>query len=148
MRLSVAIVLLATSASAAWAQGREETEAAKNHFLSATSYFERGEYEDAEREFLQAFRLSQRIDLFYNIARCQEQLGKLDDAITSLNKFLGERPNDSQGKRTLARLQNLVRKRDAAKAKAPPEPEPKPAIKAEPSIEPAPAAPLESSVTA
>jgi tetratricopeptide (TPR) repeat protein len=105
MRLLWLVVALLSSAGARAQSRGEDISAAKAHFTAATSDFDRGEFADAEREFLVALKLSGRVDLYYNIARCQEQLGKLDDAITSVNRYLAARPDDSQGLRLLGRLE-------------------------------------------
>ena len=55
----------------------EEDERAKAHFLAGQSYYEQASYTDALREFNEAYRISKRPALLYNIARCDEALEQL-----------------------------------------------------------------------
>jgi Tfp pilus assembly protein PilF len=60
------------------------------HFEVAASYYEQANYESALREFLEAYRLSQRSQLFYNLSLCYQQLGDLDNAVSYLERYLAE----------------------------------------------------------
>jgi len=48
---------------------------ARNHFEAGRTYFERARYEDAHREFAEAYRLSQRPTLLLNMSRAREAAG-------------------------------------------------------------------------
>jgi tetratricopeptide (TPR) repeat protein len=92
---------------------------ARAHFQSGTAYFERGEYEDAIREFQRAFALSPRPQLQYNLYLAHERLGELDEAGVHLSRYLsraGEIPNRSSLE---ARLRNLRKRRADKSAEAP-----------------------------
>jgi len=54
--------------------GTDEDERAKAHFLAGQSYYEQASYTDALREFNEAYRISKRPSLLYNIARRHQAL--------------------------------------------------------------------------
>jgi tetratricopeptide (TPR) repeat protein len=137
--LFLVVISLTRAASAQSKKASEETVAAKKHFQAGTSYFESAEYGDAEREFLRALKLSGRVDLLYNIARCQEMMGKLDEAIESVNKYIVGRPDDPQGLRLLTRLQTMKIEREKMKTTGGSEP---------PAAEPTPSTPPPEAVVA
>ena len=47
----------------------DDVEAAKAHFAAGSAYYDQANYGDAVKEFNEAYRLSKRIDLLYNIAK-------------------------------------------------------------------------------
>jgi hypothetical protein len=83
------VLLLAASARA----DPTDDEAARNHFLSGTSYYDEARYEDALREFNEALRLSKRPALLFNIAACHERMSRWTEAIAALKAYLGSVPN-------------------------------------------------------
>jgi hypothetical protein len=88
------IVLLLALARAAAAGGDTDDEvAAKNHFLSGTSYYDEGRYADALREFQEAYRLSKRPSLLYNVGACFDHLGRLREAVGALKGYLAAVPD-------------------------------------------------------
>ncbi|HJL17246.1 MAG TPA: tetratricopeptide repeat protein [Sandaracinaceae bacterium LLY-WYZ-13_1] len=127
------------------APARADAEA-RLHFEVGVSHYETGDYRDAIREFEEAYRLSGRPQLHYNLAACYEHLGELERAAEYLERFLGEMdeaiPNRGALVRRLANLQRRARERadaraaerEAARAVEPVEAEP-----AAPIDEPAPA---------
>jgi tetratricopeptide (TPR) repeat protein len=135
MRLFVVVLLYTAQIQAAeppLSSGDEE--AAKAHFLAGSAYYEQANYIDAVREFNEAFRLSQRPDLLYNIALAYERLEKWDNAIYALKRYLRDKP-DAQDRKTIqTRIDNMEKKKAAALAVAappppalpPPAPAPKP----------------------
>ena len=68
--------------------------AAKAHYQAGVSYYEQARYDDALREFSESYRLSSRSPLLYNIAMCDERLGRLPDAIRTLEDYLRKAPED------------------------------------------------------
>ncbi len=132
------VALAATILCAAVAQAQKpdpsEIERGKAHYQAGASYFAEARYEDALREFNEAYRLSKRPPLLFNISLCQERVGRLDDAVASLERYLKEDPAISDRSVVEARLHNLREQKvraDAAKEPAPP-PAPAP-----PPVEPA-----------
>lgn len=105
-------VLLVTPAPGA-AQTADDA-AAQAHFTVAASYYDQGEYEDALREFENAYRLSHRAQLFYNFSLCYQQLGDIPHAVEYLERYLGE-VTEIPNRTTLeVRLENLRERLAAA----------------------------------
>lgn len=90
-------------------------EAAKAHFAAGSAYYDQANYNDAVKEFNEAYRLSQRTDLLYNIAICYERLSDWDNAIATLQKYLAEKPNATDRVTIETRIQNLTRRRDESR---------------------------------
>jgi tetratricopeptide (TPR) repeat protein len=134
MRL-VAALLAVLFASPAFAQRpasptSDDLEAAKAHYAAGSAYYEQANYADAAKEFNEAYRLSHRPDLLYNVARAHEQLGQLDDAIAALRRYLDEKPDAADRKLIESRIGNLEKRRDekrAPPAASPPQASPQPA---------------------
>ncbi len=88
--LALSLVLVA-GPTPSYAQNLDE-KIAKAHFGTGQDYFNAGRYEPAVKEFLEAYRLSHKVDLLWNIAHCY---GKLDDPgrMTSyFQQYLKARP--------------------------------------------------------
>lgn len=101
----------------------DDIEAAKAHYAAGSAYYEQANYADAVKEFNEAYRLSKRTDLLYNIAICYERLDDFDDAIATLQKYLVERP-DAKDRVTIEnRIANLTKLRDQKRAAQPPPPQ-------------------------
>jgi len=149
MRSCVAVLLTALClAPPAHAQARsavapaDDVEAAKAHFAAGSAYYEQANYADAVKEFNEAYRLSRRSDLLYNIAVCYERLGQYDSAIKTLQQYLVDKP-DAKDKVTIqTRISNLEKLRDTTPPPRPvetPAPAPSPsAIRPAPTVQPPP----------
>jgi tetratricopeptide (TPR) repeat protein len=103
----------------------DDIEAAKAHYAAGSAYYEQANYADAVREFNEAYRLSRRTDLLYNIAICYERLDDYDNAIATLQKYLTDRPDAKDRVTIESRIANLQKLRDARRAQ-PPVPQPQP----------------------
>ena len=77
-----------------------DDERAREHFQAATSYFEQARYEDAEREFSESYRLSNRPILLLNIATCRERALDFAGAVEALERYLAVRP-DAEDQNTI-----------------------------------------------
>jgi tetratricopeptide (TPR) repeat protein len=88
MRALLALILLTSTALAS----SFEDELARAHFLSGQSYFDDGRLDEALHEFREAYRISRRPGFQYNIAVCQEKLGRIDGAIEAFERYLREAP--------------------------------------------------------
>ncbi len=111
----------------AWAQvSASDQEAAKAHFLAGSSYYESANYSDAVKEFNEAYRLSKRPDLLYNIALGYERLGDFDNAISTLKRYLVEKLNAPDRNLIEARIKNLERLREERLRPPAPTPTPQP----------------------
>ncbi len=122
--LLVASVLYAGGATHAV---RAQDEAARAHFQSGAAYYDSGEYEDAAREFMRAYDMSQRAALFYNIALAYQGMGDLENAVTYLERYLNdvqEIPNRATLERRLENLKLRAEQQQQPQATpAPPDPE-------------------------
>lgn len=85
-------------------------EAARIHFQSGTRYYERGDYEDAVREFRAAYELSGRPQLLYNLYLAHERLGHYREAAQALGGYLEQAPEVEDRERLEHRLENLRRR--------------------------------------
>ncbi len=95
----------------------EEEERAKAHFLAGQSYYEQASYTDALREFNEAYRISKKPALLYNVARCFEALEQYADAVKMLERYLEEDPQTTDRQAVETRIANL-KEREAAQKKA------------------------------
>jgi tetratricopeptide (TPR) repeat protein len=128
---SIVGVLACAWVSTASAQESAADRAARAHFEAARLHFDRGAYEEAQREFTAAYELSQRAELLYNLYLTAERLADFDAAIAYLDRYLTEgAPDEERRSQLTPRLENL-RERRARTApegppaeEAPPDPEP------------------------
>jgi hypothetical protein len=108
MRTILALaVALTVGSSASFAQTPDE-KIAKAHFGTGQDYFNAGRYEPAVKEFLEAYRLSHKVDLLWNIAHCY---GKLDDPgrMTSyFHQYLKARPAAEDRKSIEAEMEKVA----------------------------------------
>ncbi len=104
--LLLGVFLSAALPSAAFAQTSDDDQA-HAHFQVAASYYEQANYEAALREFLEAYRLSQRSQLFYNLSLCYQQLGDLPNAVDYLTRYLHDVPDIANRASLETRLENL-----------------------------------------
>lgn len=89
---------------------------ARVHFETATALFESGEYERAAEEFREAYRLSNRPQLLFNISLAYERLGKLQQAIELLRAYLVAVPETPKRGRLELRIQRMQERLDAQRA--------------------------------
>ena len=135
--------LLALGLSAALATGtvpagaQSDDENARRHFESGAAYLQQSDYENALREFQSAYALSKRPPLLLNIANVFERMGKLQEAVDALTKYLEEDPKSPERTTHETRIANLKKRIEAM----PPPPAP-PATAATPMTSSAPPAPV------
>jgi tetratricopeptide (TPR) repeat protein len=79
-------LLLAAASPDATAQARE-------HFKSAQLHYSLGEFEDAVKEFREAYRLRQEPAILFNVAQSYRQLGKYSDAYFYYRQYLSQKPD-------------------------------------------------------
>lgn len=107
MRSGAAAVLLLCVVPAA--AGADES-AARAHYASGRAYYDQGRYEDALREFEEALREApdaQKGLMAFNVAQAQERLGKVAEAIASLQQYLTLVPDAEDRPTVEARIQTL-----------------------------------------
>jgi tetratricopeptide (TPR) repeat protein len=122
VRAVLAALILCSFAGAARAD--DDQDAARLHFQVGQSYYDEANYTDALKEFREAYRLSKRPALLYNIGLCHEHLGQLEEAVAALDRYLRERPDATDRGIIEQRMSNLKRRLAAAA----PKPEPKLAV--------------------
>jgi tetratricopeptide (TPR) repeat protein len=88
-------------------------ERARTLFAAAQAHFDTGDYEQAVGEFSEAYQLSGRAALLYNIYLCHERLGNLDAAVEQLSRYLAADPNASNVDALRTRLENMRRRASA-----------------------------------
>jgi predicted DNA-binding protein YlxM (UPF0122 family) len=132
----VAVAVVCALAAPAGAAS-EEDERAKAHFLAGQSYYEQASYTDALREFNEAYRISKRPALLYNIARCHEALENYADAVKMLEAYLDQAPDTSDRAAVETRIANLKERQAAREVK----PQPPAAVQAPPPTTSTPPAP-------
>jgi tetratricopeptide (TPR) repeat protein len=95
-------------------------DAGRKPFVAALAHFDRGEYQEALKQFSEAWRLSKYPVILYHMARCEERLGKVREAIDHLDRFLANDPNTSRRASVDMMLANLhERERLAPRPPAP-----------------------------
>lgn len=105
-------------ASPALAQQANDEEA-RVHFRLGQAYYDSGRFEDAAREFQQAYDLSQRPQLLYNVFLAWRDAAQLGPAIQALEAYLREVPDVRERDALSARLESMRRlhqQQEAARA--------------------------------
>jgi tetratricopeptide (TPR) repeat protein len=98
-----------------------DDELAKQYYKLGEELYNRADYEGALKQFQQAYKLSNKPALLYNMARCNESLGQHEKAIELLREYLKSSPeNANMIEARIANLQRLVEK----KQQKPPQPPP------------------------
>jgi len=86
---------------------------ARIHYDAGREHYVAEHYADALREFVEAYRLSNRAELLYNRARCFEELGFPDEAVGCYRGYLAG-TFASNEKEVEARIVALSRRRRGA----------------------------------
>lgn len=105
-RHALALGLLALVAAPPAA--RADDEVAKKYYELGRTLYSRSDYEGAIKQFEEAYRLSRKPDLLYNIARSHEALGQYEKAIEVYRTYLTTQPPAAQGE-VSARIANMER---------------------------------------
>jgi tetratricopeptide (TPR) repeat protein len=100
------------------AQAQSDEDRARLHYETALSYFEQARYRDAAREFLEAYRLSDRSHLLKNVATSLEQAGEHAEAVGALEAYLAREP-DAADRRTIE--ERIAQLRSRAETGTPPD---------------------------
>jgi hypothetical protein len=81
---------------------------ARDHFRRGQAAYQQGNYDLAISEWLSGYELEQRPEFQYNLAQAYERLGRLQDAVNSLQRFVESAdPDDSSYSDATARLASL-----------------------------------------
>ncbi|HJL14345.1 MAG TPA: tetratricopeptide repeat protein [Sandaracinaceae bacterium LLY-WYZ-13_1] len=115
VRLTALALVLAGASLATTAHAQtEDDERARLHFESGRSYFAEGAYDRALQEFEQAYELSPRTPMLFNLGTTYERLGRLEEARDAFQRYLDESGPDAQNRELLERrVANLERRIDA-----------------------------------
>src|SRR5688572_29785855 len=113
LRLVAALMLCALPglAGAADAPLGNDLELAKAHFRTGEIYYERGRFSDAAREFEEAYRLSQRAELLYNMGKSYDGGGDHARALGAYRRFMKavlESPDRAIVQKRIEALSRLV----------------------------------------
>lgn len=114
MRAFALASLAALVCPGALAAAQENTEEARVHFEAAVDAYDRGAYEQAERDFRQAYELSEHPDLLYNVYLAAERAGHLPAAAEALERYLAD--GEMSDERRTAFEQRLARLRARVEA--------------------------------
>lgn len=117
--LAIGLTALVAAAPAA----RADDEVAKKYYELGKTLYSRSDYEGAIKQFEEAYRLSRKPDLLYNIARSHEALGQYEKAIEVYRRYLPTQPPSAQGevKVRIANMERLAerQRRERAQSTAP-----------------------------
>lgn len=102
------LFLLALLAASPAAHAQTDDDLAKEYYELGEKLYHRSDYEGALKQFQQAFKYSQRPAFWYNMARCYEFMGQLQQAIEHYEKFLGSKPKNAP--EVQARIANLKKR--------------------------------------
>lgn len=94
MKLRALVVALLLSGALAHADDvpRDKIAQAKHYFQLGVVAYDQAQYEVALREFQQAHALSHSPELYFNMAKCEENLEHFSGAALLLRQYLLERP--------------------------------------------------------
>jgi hypothetical protein len=101
---TIATLLLAATASTATAGDTPDEEIARAHFQTGLSYYDSSRYAPAAREFMEAFRLSKKPALLFNIARAYEKLDDAGRATQYYRRYLAALPTSPEKRQ----IQNVL----------------------------------------
>jgi len=102
-----ATVLLSSSWPMVASAQEADDDRARQHYLAGSSYYDQGRYEDAAREFREAYRLSERAHLLKNVATSYERARRFADAVGALEEYLEGVPDADDARTIRARIQSL-----------------------------------------
>jgi tetratricopeptide (TPR) repeat protein len=117
------VVLLVTVSHVLPARAQPEVdlrdEEARSLFESGRAAFAQGRYEVALGRFREAYELSGRAELLYNVAQCADRLRRDEEAIEAFERFSIAVPDAPERAQVEARLEVLRRQvADAARSRA------------------------------
>jgi tetratricopeptide (TPR) repeat protein len=116
------VLLLACLLSSAHAQdAADDDDVARVHHEAGRVYLERGRFDDAAREFEEAYELSHRAEILYNLSIAYRDGGRLPEAVDALRRYLAtapDAPNRAMLEERLRTLEAEIAARTAAPAGA------------------------------
>lgn len=94
MRLIISCLVVAAFANTASAESKERR--AKRHVDKATKAYQKGNFEDARKEFATAYSIDPQPQLLFALGDVNVKLGRCEAAVTFLHKYLETSPEESQ----------------------------------------------------
>ena len=111
--LVVALALLVPSlASPARAFEDTDTELAKRHYATGTRFYDSGEYDKALAEFEAAYRAKPLPGFQFNIAKCNDRLEHISEAVRAYQAYLDASPAAKDRDEVSERIAVLKRRAD------------------------------------
>jgi tetratricopeptide (TPR) repeat protein len=141
LRTVPSLALLLLAAPVAWAQQPpasppaatvtpttpEQFEASQKQYAAGASAYEHGEYDVALAHFQAAYESAPSPELWFNIGRCHERLGRWAGAAAAYESYLAGKPTVEDAVQIRERISDLkVRAHEAARLAQPPPPAPLP----------------------
>ncbi len=108
------VVATLTSAMPLGAQSKADDAAAREHFERGRSAFAKTDYEQALVHFREAYRLSRRGQLQYNIGITADRLRRDDEALEAFEHYLAETDNptrEQEVRKRMAALRDAIAER-------------------------------------
>lgn len=90
-------------------------ELAKKHYELGEKLYQISSYAQALEEFQKAYKLEPLPELLFNIARCHEVIGKLEEAIRNYKLYIEGKPDAKNRSVVEARIANLEKRIEAEK---------------------------------
>src|SRR5215475_9329237 len=136
MLRKLAICLFLLAGGVAWAGPSDaDIEAAKKHYQSGAQSYEAGAYDDAIKEFHEAYRLSKAPALLYNLSQAYEKKGDYAGARDYLKRYID---SGNAEESEMPQLQEKLRAYEQQIRAKPAEPKPKPVPPPQPRPSPPP----------
>src|SRR5690242_3331516 len=111
MRVLAIFLACAVCAGSAIAVAQEEDRdtLARRAYQQGTEAFDNGDFETALRRFEEAYELSQRAELLYNIAQSLDRMRRDEETLAALRRYLEAAPNTRSRTEVEARIAVLQR---------------------------------------
>ena len=107
--LCFAFAMLAITAAARPAQAQRGDSRARELYLEGDRHYAAGRYEDAVQAFEEAYQLSERPLLLFNLANAYERLGRYEEALSALSEYAPHAAEEEQ-EQIRSRIENLTRR--------------------------------------
>jgi tetratricopeptide (TPR) repeat protein len=107
--LLLATPLLSAHAAAQTPTGEGTDDEARRHFRLGQAHYDNGDFAEAATEFDEAYRLSQRPQLLYNVYVAYRDAGDLPHAAAALRSYLEQVPDAENAAQLRARLTSMDR---------------------------------------
>jgi outer membrane protein assembly factor BamD (BamD/ComL family) len=114
MKVVISALLVVASffagAGPAWGQVTNSPEGkakAREIFRTATQHYDLGEFEEALRDFKEAYRHYEEPIFLFNVGQCHRQLGQKSEAVRFFKTYLAKSPNAPNKNEVMAMINKL-----------------------------------------